>query len=85
MKPLPPDPQMVLMVWHDAHAATTSWELAEDADDDPCVVRSVGWLLNGWKRGHYSIAQSIEGEFRDSVLAVPKKMVQQIIPLEPKK
>lgn len=71
--------RLVLVIWHDAHSTSSSWTSADEADDVPCVVRSVGFLLDGWKRGHVSIAQSIEGEFRDSVLAIPTGMVQRII------
>lgn len=71
----------VLVIWHDAHADAGTWTRDEEADAEPCVVRSVGFLLNGWKRKHLCIAQSVEGEFRDSVLAIPNGMVQQVITL----
>ena len=73
--------RMVLVIWHDAHSTSETWQHEEDIDDEPCIVKSIGWYLHNWKRGHVAIAQSIEGEYRDSVLAIPKKMVQKVIDL----
>ena len=76
----------VCVIWHDAHAAAQGWESVEELrDDEPYVVKSVGWQLakeSGAKRGHVSIAQSLSPDLHvDSVIHIPKKMVQKIIPL----
>lgn len=77
----------VLVIWHDAHAGTGTWEFIDDMNDqEPYVVRSVGFLLEskfGKKRAHISITQSISQEgCVDSVLHIPVKMVQKIINLD---
>lgn len=76
----------VCVIWHDAHAAAHGWEAVEELrDNEPYVVRSVGMLLDknqGAKRGHVSIAQSLSTDDHvDSVLHIPKKMVQKTITL----
>lgn len=76
----------VCVIWHDAHAAAHGWESIEELqDNEPYVVRSVGVLLakdQGAKRGHVSIAQSFSADNHiDSVLHIPKKMVQKTIKL----
>ena len=74
----------VLVIWHDAHAACQGWEyLDELIDDGDYVVKSIGYLIDSKKYGkkkHISIAQSIsEEDCVDSVLHIPKAMVQKII------
>lgn len=76
----------VCVIWHDAHAAAVGWESVEELkDDEPYVVKSVGYQLTkdtGAKRGHVSLAQSLSTDLHvDSVIHIPKKMVQKIITL----
>ena len=76
----------VCVIWHDAHAAAHGWEAADELrDDEPYVVKSVGWLLTketGAKRGHVSVAQSVSIDNHiDSVIHIPKKMVKKTITL----
>lgn len=87
------DLRLVALTWADAHADCTEWtHLDEIEDDGEFLVRSVGFLLVGAKRGYVSIAQSIDpNENVDSVLHVPKGMVRRlealhrvsVIPVEP--
>lgn len=85
----------VLVVWRDAHAdqVATGWVTVDGLceDDQPFIVRSVGWLLqvdgNACKPGHVSIAQSQSGDagdaLVDSVLHVPVENVVNIQRLVP--
>lgn len=69
----------VVVVWKDAHADCEGWSTLEDIDDEPYIVRSIGFMLEkdrGKKKGHVSIAQSVsEDNMIDSVLHIPKRMV----------
>lgn len=76
----------VLVIWHDAHAACQGWEYLDDLEDDgDYVVKSIGYLIDSKKYGkkkHISIAQSFsEQDCVDSILHIPKAMVQKIINL----
>lgn len=78
--------KLVLVIWHDAHVGSSTWEHLRDMEDDgPYVVRSVGYVIpvkNGGKKKHISIAQSwSEAECVDSVLHIPAAMVRQVIDL----
>lgn len=87
------DVRFVAITWADAHADCAEWTGLTDMEDDgDFLVRSVGILLVGAKRGHISIAQSITpDEDVDSVLHIPKGMVRRlealhrvsVIPVEP--
>ena len=69
---------LVHVVWHDAHALGETWTTAEELDPEPCVVRSVGWILPDAKHGHLTLAQSLESDYRDGILAIPLGMVKQV-------
>ena len=78
--------KLVLVIWHDAHAGSGSWEYLNDLEDDgDYVVKSVGYLIDAKKYGkkkHTSIAQSLsEVDCLDSILHIPNAMVQKIINL----
>lgn len=68
----------VIVTWHDAHA-DGAWIGRTEIDNDPYVVRSIGWLLEDCKDGHVTIAQS-EGcaDTWDHVLHVPMSMIVEI-------
>lgn len=72
----------VLVVWHDAHAETTSgWLDASEIDREPCVVETVGWLLPDLKPDHVVVVQSViagDDETLDGVLSIPVGMVQSV-------
>lgn len=69
----------VEIIWHDAHADTTSWIELDDLDHDPCVVVSVGQLLPSAKKDHVVICQSSNTEEQlDCVLCVPVGMVKSM-------
>jgi len=78
--------KVVVVMWKDAHADCQGWSEMEEIDDEPYLVRSVGFLLTkgrGKKKGHVSIAQSIsEDKMIDSVLHIPKRMVVSLAVLE---
>jgi hypothetical protein len=78
--------KLVLVIWHDAHSGSGTWEYLNDLEDDgPYVVRSVGYLIDAKKHGknkHTSIGQSLsEVDCLDSILHIPNAMVQKIITL----
>ena len=52
---------MVVVTWHDAHAATDTWTPITEIGSDPCEVVSCGFLLpisDGGKEGPYPIFQA---------------------------
>jgi len=67
----------VYVIWKDAHQVTDAWTHLDELDTEPIIVRSIGLLLPGVKKGHVCIAQSIiEDEHTvDNVLAIPEEMV----------
>jgi len=84
----------VAVVWLDAHGDADGWTEISDLDPEPRRVTSVGLLLptgEGGKRGHVTLAQSVDGATVDSVLHIPRGMVRRIsvltealtMPLEP--
>ena len=71
----------VLVVWHDAHAETTSgWLEASEIDSEPCVVETVGWLLPDAKPNHVVVVQSVIAgdDTLDGVLSIPVGMVVSV-------
>ena len=69
----------VEIIWHDAHADTTSWIEFDDIGNDPCVVISVGQLLPSAKKDHVVICQSSNTEEQlDCVLCVPVGMIRSM-------
>lgn len=72
----------VLVVWEDAHSAVQQWTDPQTIEDEPAIIHSVGFILEGLKAGHVSIAQSLDEEgMVDSVLCVPSAMVIRIVPI----
>lgn len=76
----------VVVTWHDAFSEFESWTAVSDIDDEPCIVRTVGFLLPGVKADHVVVAQSFyvngDDEYEvDSVLAIPVGMVQSMMVL----
>lgn len=68
------------VTWHDAHAVSAGWMKTAEIDKDPCVVVSVGWLIEDIKANHVVVAQSFipsEGDI-DHVLAIPENMVVKV-------
>lgn len=76
--------QLVLVTWTDAHADVDGWIDVEDIEDEPCLVYSVGMMLDDPKTGHLSLAQSVTHGRIDSVIHIPRKMVVAVENLEPK-
>lgn len=69
----------VLVIWHDAHAVTDEWCDLSDIDSEPCVVETVGFLLDNAKHGHVVVAQSITNDDGlDAVMCIPVGMVQSV-------
>lgn len=87
--------QLVKITWHDAHSTGSTWQGVSEIDENPCVVVSVGHLLDVPKSGHIVIAQSLipdpDEASVDHVLAIPTKMIVRIdrlkshglLPIEP--
>jgi hypothetical protein len=70
---------LVLVVWHDAHAASVGWCDASEIDDAPCVIRTIGYLIPDAKRDHVTVAQSIaEDDDLYGVFCVPAGKVQSV-------
>ncbi|NBO54412.1 MAG: hypothetical protein EBU84_07420 [Actinobacteria bacterium] len=72
----------VKIVWHDAHSVTDGWVLGKNIENTPCVVESVGWLIENKVDNHLVIAQSWiasndEDEY-DGVLSIPLGMVVSV-------
>ena len=74
--------RLLLVVWHDAHAATTGWTCADDIEVG-FVVESVGWQLEGHD-GHLVLAQSVGESQVDHVLAIPTGMIVRVQELVPR-
>ncbi|NBW38773.1 MAG: hypothetical protein EBR30_27885, partial [Cytophagia bacterium] len=49
---------------------------------DPCIVYSVGFLLDGVKTDHVSLCQSSSDGRLDSILHIPRAMVLEVENLE---
>ena len=50
--------KLVLVIWHDAHAGSGSWEYLNDLEDDgDYVVKSVGYLIDAKKYGKKNTRQ----------------------------
>ena len=73
---------MVVIRWHDAHAAISTWTPITDIGADPCEVVSCGFLLptsDGGKEDHITIFQSkTDADEVDGVLCIPVAMVQDM-------
>ena len=71
--------------WVDAQGDAHGWTPADELDADPCVVTTVGQLLDTPRPGHTSVALSSYGgsgcEVRqvDSVVHIPDGMVLSVI------
>ena len=74
--------RMVIVTWLDAHADVAGWMTLADIDPDPCIVYSVGFLLDGVKTDHVSLCQSSSDGRLDSVLHIPRAMVLEVENLE---
>lgn len=72
--------ELVVVVWEDAHAESSSgWMHEADVSAEPYVVTSVGILLPAeTKPGHVSVCQSYAYGFVDTVLHVPCAMVKEV-------
>lgn len=74
--------RLVIVTWHDAHADVSGWLTLSDIDPEPCVVHSVGILLEDAKAGHVSLCQSSSDGRLDSILHIPRLMVVEVETLE---
>lgn len=77
------DRRPVLLEWWDAHSPTPTgtWCRLDDLERGPCVVDSCGFVIPGYKAGHITIVQSMEGEHVDAPLCVPVGMVHRFTDL----
>ena len=68
---------IVMVTWHDAHAISESWITLPMAEE-PCVVSSVGWLIESGKPDHVLLAQSFnDDDAYDHLLAIPVAMIKE--------
>lgn len=69
----------MLVIWHDAHAASDGWCSSDAVDADPCLVESVGFLIPDAKAGYVTVAQSManDGEIYHA-FCVPVGMVVSV-------
>lgn len=77
--------QRVEICWRDAHdGAPQGWHEPEELDRDPCIVRTVGWLIPHHKPGHATVCSSwsTTGHIAE-VTCIPLGMVQRIHSLTP--
>ena len=75
----------VAIVWSDAHAdVDRSWVPASEVQsEEPYLIISVGFLVSPGKKGHVTLAQSLDQEHNvDSLLHVPAGMVRQVVSLD---
>lgn len=69
---------IVMVTWHDAHAISDSW-IELPITEHPCVVNSVGWLIEEGKPDHVVLAQSFnDDDAYDHLLAIPSDMVKEV-------
>lgn len=84
---------MVAVSWLDAHdGAPAGWHEPDELSREPCVVRTVGWLMPAHKPGHVTVCASwtSEGHVAE-VTCIPLGMVKvihnltaaQVLPVEP--
>jgi len=81
VEPEATDMELVFVIWLDAHADRSgAWLDLDEIEDKPYVVHSAGFLLQGVKKDHISIAQSLGAEdgVVDHVLHIPNAMVTSI-------
>ena len=76
--------RLVLVIWHDAHSIDNDeWHDLDELEDDPCIVKSVGWLLSRPNARHVCLGQSLTDDGAvDNVLFIPRRMVRKIIRLQ---
>jgi hypothetical protein len=70
-------PVLAKITWHDAHSVSSGWMKSTEIDTEPCVVITVGWMIENIKANHIVLAQSYipsEGDI-DHVMAIPVSMV----------
>jgi len=72
--------RIVVVVWRDAHADGGSWLSVDEIEDEPYIVESVGFVLEGVKSGHVSICQSLGDDdgVVDHVLHIPDGMIVRV-------
>jgi hypothetical protein len=74
--------QLVRVVWHDAHGATSGWTHHGDIDPAPAEIQTVGWLVPNVKPGHLVVVQSIDPHGNvDNAIAIPTSMVREVLQL----
>lgn len=70
---------MVKVTWLDAHDVLTAWEEnGEQEAKEPYTVETVGWLLEGRKKGHVVVALNRTDEHVSSGIAIPEGMVVKV-------
>jgi hypothetical protein len=73
----------VCVVWQDAHALSSSWITVDEIEAKPRTITTVGYVIQGAKHRHLVIAQSVDGDNLDHVLAIPLGMIRRVDVLAP--
>lgn len=76
---------LIYITWHDAHSPSgENWISLSDLLPAPCVVETVGWLIEGVLDNHLVVAQSYnDSEMYDNLIAIPAAMVVSVRNLLP--
>jgi len=80
---LPPVDSLVLMIWEDAHAGTSSWLFRDELDGKLKVIKTVGWLAKITPRT-VTVCASFsddEGGVFSDVTVVPRNCIVKVVKL----
>ena len=71
------DNKLILVIWHDAHADSSgTWVEKENIGSNPYIVETCGFLIEGVKPNHVTIAQTISHDgMYDHIIHIPDAMV----------
>jgi hypothetical protein len=66
----------VYIKWLDAHDELDTWIASEDIEKEPCVITSLGFLIENGKPEHVTLAQSYSDELLyNNIIYIPNAMV----------
>jgi hypothetical protein len=55
---MPPTSSPIIVRWRDCFTSQDTWKGAEEPPDDPVIVTSVGWEIQGYKEGYVVITDA---------------------------
>lgn len=69
-------PKTVLVHWLDAHDETDTWVDVKEIEKDPCIITSIGFVIENGKPNHLTLAQSYSDELLyNNIIYIPNGMV----------